>query len=97
MPQSRVMRLVDLHLSARKGAQVLLETGRFQSQRALAYPPVVAGGYVYVASGANVYAVDVATQTQAWANTPGGWLSIAGGQLLVAGKNGTLTAWSLGQ
>jgi outer membrane protein assembly factor BamB len=67
----------------------------FPGDSKLAYPPVVAGGYVYVASDANVFAVEIANQAQAWADTPGGWLSIAGGQLLVAGRNGTLVAWSL--
>jgi outer membrane protein assembly factor BamB len=69
----------------------------FAGDSMLSYPPVVANGFVYVASDAKVFAVDVASQTQAWANTPGGWLSLAGGQLLVAGKNGTLVAWSLTQ
>jgi len=64
----------------------------FAGDSALSYPPVVAAGYVYVASDAHTYAVDSATQTQAWANTPGGWLSIAGGQLLAAGNTGTLVA-----
>lgn len=67
----------------------------FAGDSALDHPPVVAAGHVYVASETNVYAVDVATHSQSWTNTPGGWLSIAGGELLVASRNGVLTAWSL--
>jgi hypothetical protein len=67
----------------------------FAGDSMLTHPPVVAAGTVYVASDANVYAVDLATKVQTWANTPGGWLSIAGGQLLVASATGTLVAWSL--
>ena len=67
----------------------------FAGDSALDHPPVVAAGTVYVASEANVYAVDVTSHAQVWSNTPGGWLSIAAGQLLVASNNGVFTAWSL--
>jgi outer membrane protein assembly factor BamB len=67
----------------------------FPADSALAYPPVVAGHHVYVASRDNVYAVDVSTQQQAWTGTPGGWLSIANGQLYVARTDGTLAAWTM--
>jgi outer membrane protein assembly factor BamB len=69
----------------------------FAADSALKYPPVVAAGHVYVASDASVFAVELATQDQAWKDTPGGWLSIARGQLLVAAQDGTLVAWSLAQ
>jgi hypothetical protein len=69
----------------------------FMGDSSLKYPPAVAAGFVYVASEANVYALDVAQHTQAWTATPGGWLSIAGGRLLVAEQSGTLAAWSLSQ
>jgi outer membrane protein assembly factor BamB len=69
----------------------------FAADSALKYTPVVAAGYVYVASDDSVFAVEIATQNQAWKNTPGGWLSIACGQLLVAAQDGTLVAWSLGK
>ncbi|MGH8921275.1 MAG: hypothetical protein ACRD0H_23570 [Actinomycetes bacterium] len=42
-----------------------------------------------------MYAVGIPTHQQVWTNTPGGWLSIAAGQLIVASNNGVLTAWSL--
>lgn len=69
----------------------------FAADSALKYPPVVAAGHVYVASDASVFAVELATQDQVWKDTPGGWLSIARGQLLVAAQDGTLVAWSLAQ
>jgi chitodextrinase len=62
---------------------------------ALSFPPAVAGHFVYVASNANVYAVDTTTQQVAWSGGPGGWLSIAGGNLYVAQANGALTAYAL--
>jgi hypothetical protein len=69
----------------------------FVGDKALTYPPVVAAGYVYVASDANAYAVDTVKHTQAWTAKPGGWLSIAAGRLWVASNNGTVVAWSLTQ
>ena len=62
---------------------------------ALKYPPVVAAGHVYAASDANVYAWDAATRTQAWTATVGGWLSIAGGKLLVSSGSGVLHGFTL--
>ncbi len=62
---------------------------------ALDHPPVVAGRWVYVASDAHAYAVDTTTQEVVWTGAPGGWLSVAGGQLFVAQPNGTLTAYGL--
>lgn len=67
----------------------------FAGDSNLRHPPVVAAGFVYVASDANVYAVDVTQRAQAWTAASGGWLSIAGGKLLVAGQSGTLGAWAL--
>jgi hypothetical protein len=61
----------------------------------LSYPPVVAGDYVYVASTNVVLAVKRSSQVAVWKATPGGWLSIAGGQLYVAQSNGTLSAYTL--
>ena len=69
----------------------------FSGDGALAYPPVIAGHYVYVASDANVYAVDTTTHQQVWTASPGGWLSIANGQLYVARADGTLDAWQMTQ
>jgi outer membrane protein assembly factor BamB len=59
------------------------------------YPPVIASGHVYVASQTNVYALDATTQAVAFTDSVGGWLAIAAGKLLVAGNDGTLTAFSL--
>jgi outer membrane protein assembly factor BamB len=67
----------------------------FPGDGALSYPPVIAGHYVYVASDANVYAVDTATHQQVWTGAPGGWLSIANAQLYVARADGTLDAWQM--
>jgi hypothetical protein len=50
----------------------------------LKYPPVVAAGYVYAASDANVYAWNVTSHRQAWTAPAGGWLSIGARRLLVA-------------
>jgi outer membrane protein assembly factor BamB len=69
----------------------------FAGDGTLSYQPVIAGHYVYVASDANVYAVDTTTHEQVWAGAPGGWLSIANGQLYVARADGTLDAWQLTQ
>jgi large repetitive protein len=67
----------------------------FAGDSSLSYPPVVAGHWVYVASPSNVFGVDVTTQQQVWTASPGGWLSIAEGLVLVAQQNGSLTAYSL--
>jgi len=56
---------------------------------------VIAGGFVYTASKANVYAVDVTSGQATWSGGPGGWLSIARGALYVAQANGTLSAYAL--
>jgi hypothetical protein len=69
----------------------------FAGDGVMSYPPVVAGNYVYVASDANVYAVDTSTHEQVWTGTPGGWLSIANGQLYVAAGDGSLHAWHMTQ
>jgi outer membrane protein assembly factor BamB len=61
----------------------------------LCYPPVVAGGHVYVASPDNVYAIDLKSQKAVWSAKPGGWLSVARGRLYVARADGKLDAWKL--
>ena len=68
----------------------------FPGDGVLSYPPVVAGNYVYVASMNVAYAVKPSTQIAGWKGTPGGWLSVAGGNLYVAQPNGTLSAYTLG-
>lgn len=75
------------------GTGTLLWT--FVGDLALSYPPVVANGYVYVASSANVYAVSIATHSQVWTAAVGGWLAVAAHRLFVAGSNGTLSAYAM--
>ena len=67
----------------------------FAGDSKLSFPPAVAGRFVYVASTSNVYAFDAGTQQMVWNTTPGGWISIAGGQVYVAQANGTLAAYAL--
>ena len=67
----------------------------FAGDSALSFPPVVAGSFVYVASSSNVYAFDTVAQQMVWSTKPGGWVSIAGGQVYVAQANGTLAAYAL--
>lgn len=67
----------------------------FDGDSALAYPPVIAAGYVYASSKNNVYAVNIASQAGAWTAPVGGWLSVAEGRLFVARSNGTLTTYVL--
>jgi hypothetical protein len=67
----------------------------FPGDTALSFPPVVASGYVYVASTKNVYAVDIATHAQGWTDSVGGWLSLAAHKLFVAAVDGTLSAYQL--
>lgn len=67
----------------------------FAGDNALWHAPVIAGQWVYVASSANVYAVDVSTHLSVWTAPTGGWLAVAGGNLYVAQSNGSLTAYGL--
>ncbi len=65
----------------------------FSGDGSLKLPPVIAAGYVYVASDKNVYAVNIATHKQAWTAAYGGWLSVASRRLLVASQDGILHAF----
>ena len=67
----------------------------FVGDTKLSYPPVLANGYAYVASDANLYAVDMATHLQADQKPVGGWLIVGSHRLIVAGQDGTLTAYVL--
>lgn len=69
----------------------------FVGDQLLTYPPVVANGYVYVASASNTYAVHSSTHASTWTTNAGGWLSIASGRLLVAGTDGQLRGFVLTQ
>lgn len=73
------------------GTGMLLWT--FSGDSMLNHPPAIAGHWVYVASDAQVYAVDISTASLAWSDASGGWLSIAAGKLYVAGNDGFLTAY----
>jgi len=55
----------------------------FDGDGRLQFPPVVAAGHLYVASEANVYAIDLATHQQVWTAPTGGYLTVAEGMLLV--------------
>jgi hypothetical protein len=66
----------------------------FVGDTKLSYPPVVANGYVYVASDSNVYGVDIETHAQVFHAKVGGWLAIASRRLLIAGP-GKLSAYVL--
>jgi outer membrane protein assembly factor BamB len=61
----------------------------------LTYPPVIAAGFVYVASDNNVYAVDITSHAQVWTAPSGGWLAVASGRLLVSRQDGTLAGYLL--
>lgn len=67
----------------------------FAGDNQLSYPPVVTNNHVYVASTTTAFALKPSTQVGVWKTSPGGWLSIAGGQLYVAQSNGTLSAYTL--
>jgi outer membrane protein assembly factor BamB len=66
----------------------------FAGDSTLQNQAIVAGRWVYVASYAKVYAFDTLSQTIAWEDSTGGWLSMAGGRLFVAGY-ATLTSYEL--
>jgi outer membrane protein assembly factor BamB len=61
----------------------------------LRYPAVIANGFLYISSDTKVHALDLSTHAEVWSNDGGGWLSIANGQLYVAGPNGTLTSYTM--
>ncbi len=68
----------------------------FAGDDALAYPPVMAAGYLYVSSPSNVYAVDPATHQAVWSAPVGGPLAIGSGMLFVSRpSDGSLVAFRL--
>ncbi len=85
--------LSALHVVARNATTGLL-VGTFAGDGQLKYPPVAAGGYFYVASDANVYAVDTKTLQSAWTAADGGWLSIAEHRLFIARSDGKVDAYT---
>ncbi|MBI3856881.1 MAG: PQQ-binding-like beta-propeller repeat protein, partial [Planctomycetes bacterium] len=68
----------------------------FLGDRNLSYPPVVVNNHVYVASDANVYAVNLGTRSQVWTDAYGGWITASDGYLLLARSNGELRAYTFG-
>jgi outer membrane protein assembly factor BamB len=67
----------------------------FTGDGALQSPIVLTATHAYVASDANVYAIDRTTGAQVWTAATGGLLSIGNGHLVVAGSSGALTAYAL--
>ena len=57
----------------------------------LSYPPVIANGDVYVASDANLYAVDIATHLAVDQKPVGGRLIVGNHRLIVAPKSTSVT------
>lgn len=85
--------LSALHLVARDANTGAL-VGTFAGDGQLKYPPIAAGGYVYVASDANVYAIDPKTFQSVWTAQDGGWLVIAEGRLFIARTDGKVNAYT---
>lgn len=59
--------------------------------------PVVAAGFAYAASATTTYAVDLRDGSVVWQADVGGWLSIGGGRLFIAGADGILHSYLLSQ
>ncbi|MBK9515873.1 MAG: PQQ-binding-like beta-propeller repeat protein [Anaeromyxobacter sp.] len=68
----------------------------FDGDSLLRHPPVVAAGHLYVASNANVYALDLATHQVVWTAPVGGRFAVGAGLLLVSEtRTGDLVAFRL--
>lgn len=67
----------------------------FTGDSKLEYPPVVVGNTIFASSADTVYAVDASTHDSVWSAEPGGWLSVAAGDVFVAQVDGTLAAYAL--
>ena len=65
----------------------------FAGDGALKYTPVIAAGFVYVASDKNVYAVSTTTHKQVWSTGFGGHMAIASGRLVIVGEDGTVRGY----
>lgn len=63
----------------------------------LIHAPVAAHGFAYVASDTQTYAVDLKTGAVVWQKAGGGWLSLGGGRLFVAGIDGLLRSYRLSE
>ena len=62
----------------------------FTQNSNIAFPPVVANGYVFISSETDVYAIDLYDHTDKWHGTPGGNLTVAYNCLFMAGTDGNL-------
>ena len=82
------------NLVARDAATGML-AWTFVGDTLLSYPPVIANGVVYAASDSHVCAVDIATHTKVDQGAFGGWLTISSHRPIVAGADGTLSAYLL--
>lgn len=67
----------------------------FTGDSQLSYPPVIANGFVYVASDENLYAVDISTHLAVDHKPIGGWLLVANHRLIVAPREKLITAFVL--
>lgn len=67
----------------------------FANDLTFTYPPIVAGGHVYVSNEEHLVAIDIATHKEVARKDAGGWLSISGRRLLAAGPEGLLRAFAL--
>jgi len=65
----------------------------YPADGALVNAPLVAGGYLYVASDAHTYVLDRATHAVVWEAEHGGWLTVADGYLYVAQADKMLYAY----
>ena len=65
----------------------------FTGNEPLAYAPVVAGNYLYVASATTTYVVNRTTHQLVWQSAQGGTLAVANGFLYVATPDTRLHAF----
>jgi outer membrane protein assembly factor BamB len=80
------------HLVARNASTGTL-IGTFPGDSVLRYPPVIASDHVFVASDANVYALNTTTLESVWTAPSGGWLAVAAKRLFIARTNGRLDTY----
>jgi outer membrane protein assembly factor BamB len=63
----------------------------------LLHAPIVAAGFAYVTSTTATYAIDMSDGKVVWRADAGGWLTIGGGRLFIAGTDGILRSYLLTQ
>ncbi len=62
----------------------------FTQNNNISYPPVLSNGYVFISSGADVYAIDINDHTEKWHAMQGGSLAVAYNCLFIASGDGNL-------